>query len=99
MKFPISRLTVIGNSMTPALKEGQDILSFNWAYLFSKPKKGDIVIVQNSKLQAKSEIVKRVVKVEGKQVFVEGDNKRQSTDSRHFGPIRIDQIIGKVIFP
>ena len=95
MKFPISRLTVIGNSMTPALKEGQDILSFNWAYLFSKPKKGDLVVVK----QDNREIVKRVQKIDGRHVFVTGDNLKESTDSRHFGPIRIDQIIGKVIFP
>ncbi len=80
--------------MFPTLKEGQDIISFNWAYLGQKPKKGDIVIIkQNGK-----EMVKRVQKVDGRHIFVVGDNKTGSTDSRHFGPIKQSQIIGKVIY-
>ncbi len=84
--------------MAPALQPRQDVLSFNWAYLGKKPKIGDIVIVKSSKLKVKSEIVKRVKRVEGDRVWVEGDNKAESTDSRDFGAVKIDQIVGKVIF-
>lgn len=94
MKFPISKFTVSGKSMFPTLLEGQDILSFNWAYLGKKPKIGDVVVI---KYQGK-EMVKRVKGLEGEQVLVEGDNAEESTDSRHFGPVDQDQIIGKVIF-
>lgn len=77
--------------MNPTLVEGQDILSFN---LFYKPKVGDIVVI---KYDGK-EMVKRVEKIENGQIFVEGDNKQESTDSRDFGSVSKDKIIGKVIF-
>jgi len=80
--------------MYPTLHPGQDVLSFNWAYLGKKPKVGDIVVVEvNGK-----EIVKRVQKVDGRRIFVQGDNKEESTDSRYFGPISRDQIKGKVVY-
>jgi signal peptidase I len=91
MRAPISRFTVSGNSMQPTLKEGQDILSINW---FVNPKVGDIIVI---KKQGK-EMVKRIEKIEGENVFVVGDNEDESTDSRHFGAIKRELIIGKVIY-
>lgn len=88
MKAPISRFTIYGNSMNPILIEGQDILSFNW---FIKPKVRDIVIV-------KGDMVKRIKRINRDKVWIEGDNRNESTDSRHFGPISIDQIVGRVIY-
>ena len=95
MKAPISRFVVYGNSMTPRLRAGQNVLSFNWAYLLGgKPKVGDILVVKfNGK-----EMIKRVQEVRGDEVFIEGDNEHESTDSRHFGPISLDQVVGKVIY-
>lgn len=89
-----SRFKVHGNSMLPTLKPGHDVLVFNWAYIFSKPKKGDIVVIRvNGR-----EMVKRIQKVQGYEYFVEGDNEEESTDSRSFGPVDRSEIIGKVIF-
>ena len=94
MRSPVSRFTISGHSMFPTLHPGQDVLSFNWAYLGRKPKVGDIVVVEvNGK-----EMVKRVQKVGGRRIFVEGDNKQESTDSRYFGPVNMDQIVGKVVY-
>lgn len=81
--------------MLPTLKPGQDVLSFNWAYFGNKPKVGDIVIIK----LARKEIVKRIQKVDGRRVFVIGDNQKSSTDSRHFGKVNINQIVGKVVYP
>lgn len=92
--FPIQRFTVSGNSMLPTLIEGQDILSFNWAYIGRKPEVGEIIVLN---LNGK-ELIKRVTKLVGEEVFVEGDNKQESTDSRDFGAVSMDQIIGKVIY-
>lgn len=92
--FPIQRFTVFGNSMLPTLKPGQDVLVFNWAYIFSKPKKGDIVVF---KVDGR-EMVKRVQMYHGRGIFVTGDNRKYSTDSRKFGLIDRLGIIGKVIF-
>lgn len=44
------------------------------------------------------EMVKRVQNVHDREVFVTGDNKRESTDSRHFGPVKTGQIIGQVVY-
>lgn len=92
--FPISRFTVYGNSMLPTLKPGQDVVSFNWAYLGRKPKIGDVVII---KVDGK-EMIKRVQKKTQLKVFVQGDNKEESTDSRDFGLVDISQVIGKVVY-
>lgn len=92
--FPVSRFTVHGNSMFPTLHPDQDILSFNWAYLGRKPKVGDIVVI---KVDGR-EMVKRVQLIHGRMIVVTGDNKEESTDSRHFGAVNINQVIGKVIY-
>ena len=92
--IPISKFKVYGNSMTPALKPGQEILSFNWAYWGKKPKVGDIVVIK----QDGKEMVKRIQKVNGRGIFVMGDNEKISTDSRQFGPVKMAQIVGKVWF-
>lgn len=76
--------------MFPALKEGQDVLVWTW---FFKLKAGDIVVI---KIRGK-EIIKRIKKIKGSQIFIEGDNKAESTDSRNFGPIKDSGIVGKVI--
>ena len=89
--IPISRFTVNGNSMKPTLHPGQDVLSFNW---FVKPKVGDLVVV---KVDGR-EMVKRIQKVDDRTIYVVGDNKEESNDSRDFGAINVDQIVGKVVY-
>lgn len=93
MKPPISRLIVHGDSMSPTLKEGDNIICFNWARFFGKFKKGNIVVVN---VNGRS-MVKRVRKTGHKGIFVIGDNKYSSTDSRYFGWVQKGQIIGKVV--
>ena len=94
MKSPISRFTVNGNSMVPTLCPGQDVLSFNWAYLGKRPKVGDIVVVR---LNGK-DVVKRVNNVYDRTIYLLSDNSQESTDSRDFGPVGMDQVIGKVVY-
>lgn len=89
--FPFQRFTVHGNSMLPKLKAGQDVLVWCWFYT---PKVGDIVVI---KVNGK-EMIKRVQKTDDRRIFVVGDNEKESTDSRKFGPINRKQIIGKVIW-
>lgn len=80
--------------MLPTLKPGQDVLVFNWAYVFSQPKVRDIVVIKHNG----REMVKRIQKIDHRQIFVQGDNHKESTDSRNFGAIDGSEIIGKVIF-
>ena len=102
MRFPFSKYKVHGNSMNPTLKEGQEVLTFNWG----KVKKRDVVVVKSATrsassgraLKVQSEIIKRVQKIIDNKVYLVGDNKDQSTDSRHFGPMDQSQVIGKVLY-
>lgn len=79
--------------MLSTLKEGQDVLVFNWAYLFIQPKVGDMVVVK----VGRKEVLKRIQKISDREYFVTGDNEKDSLDSRKFGPIDKSEIIGKVI--
>ena len=91
MKAPISRFSVSGNSMYPTLKEGQDVLSINW---FVNPKVGDIVIIEVNGKQ----MVKRIQSISDRKIFVVGDNEKESTDSKSFGPVKMEDVVGKVIY-
>ncbi len=90
IRFPIQRFTVHGNSMLPALRPGQDVLVSCW---FFKLKVGDLVVFKKDG----KDMIKRVEKIRNSEFFCQGDNKKKSTDSRHFGWIKISEIIGKVI--
>ena len=82
--------------MLPTLTNGQDVLSFNCAYLVKKPKIGDIVVVKIGN----REIIKRVSKFldREKMIIIEGDNREESSDSRDFGPVGMENVVGKVTY-
>lgn len=79
--------------MQPTIKDGTAVLVNRLAYFFKKPKVGDIVVLKRQKY-----IIKRIAAIKKEQVFVIGDNKKESNDSRHFGWIGKDNILGKVIY-
>lgn len=79
--------------MQPTIKDGTAVLINRLAYLLKKPKIGDIVVLKRQKY-----IIKRIAAIKKEQVFVIGDNKKESNDSRHFGWIGKDNILGKVIY-
>ncbi len=81
--------------MYPLFSSGQEELVNKLSYIFRKPKIGDIIVLHRKK--DKRYIIKRIVKIHNDQYFVEGENKKESTDSRQFGSIGKDNIIGKVI--
>jgi hypothetical protein len=75
-----------------------------------KYKKGEIICVQNP-LDSTMKLCKRVIYLEGEEVtlrngnviqvpnnhiWVEGDNKENSLDSRRFGPISKHLVVGRV---
>lgn len=80
--------------MFPILKGGSSVLVCK--YFFYKPSIGDIIAASDPR-DGKT-IIKRIIKMENKRYFVQGDNKAASTDSRNFGLLDKDDIIGKVIF-
>lgn len=80
--------------MQSFLNPGQQVLTFNWAYVFSRPKIGDVIVFKKDS----KEYIKRVQKIQGNQIYVLGDNAQDSQDSRAFGSINKSDIVGKVIY-
>jgi len=81
--------------MLPSFKEGDFVLVEKFSYLFSKPRENDVVVLKHP--HSKKYLIKRIAKAINGAVFVEGDNKTESEDSRHFGPVGRKQIIGKIL--
>ena len=77
--------------MEPTLRQGQLVI-FTHARNY---KPGDVVLAfQNGR-----EVVKRIKEYKDGQVFLEGDNRDHSTDSRVHGWLVDRHVHGKVVFP
>jgi nickel-type superoxide dismutase maturation protease len=85
-------MRVVGESMVPALRSGQIVVVLKRK---QKVCLGDVVIVRHDRRDK----IKRITGLHLDKIFIEGDNKLQSTDSRHFGWIDGSSIRGKVIWP
>lgn len=72
--------------MFPAFRPGDRVLVLNWGKL----RVGDAVVFKNKGKY----YIKRVKKIEGKKVFVEGDNKAKS--AKMF-PIFTSDVVGRVV--
>lgn len=79
-----------GHSMIPSYAPGEVVLvKYGASYAV-----GDAVLI---KFTHRTDI-KRVKVILGSHVFVQGDNEAVSIDSRNYGPVKNDLIIGKVIY-
>jgi signal peptidase I len=97
------KVEVRGDSMSPNYNEG-DWLLFRVLPAKSKENElvGKVVLIQRrSNLGEDFLQVKRVTKVHNDtnetEIWVEGDNKGASTDSRSWGPLNSDEVVGKLI--
>ncbi len=91
----MARFKVTDRSMEPSFNEGDFVLVEKFSYLLSRPRENDVVVLRhphNSKF-----LLKRISKTINGAVFVEGDNKTESEDSRQFGPVSKREIVGKVL--
>lgn len=90
--LPVIKFQVKEKSMEPTIKEGSMVLVGRY-YFIRKPKVGEIVIV---KINGKY-IIKRIDKIGRNKIFIIGDNKKESIDSRNFGWVEVNNVIGKVL--
>ncbi len=81
--------------MEPQIKNKNTVLVSSILYLFKNPKVGDIVAFKNFDGKI---LIKRITKKQTGNFFIEGDNKKDSLDSKNFGMISKDKILGKVIY-
>ncbi len=84
---------VEGNSMFPYLKNGQFVIIRKT----KKIKVGDVICFHDPENEGNL-LIKRVQASSEDHYFVIGDNLPNSRDSRHFGMIPSETIIGKLLF-
>lgn len=82
---------VVGRSMLPMLADGQVLVCWKNAAI----RRGDVVIVHHNGMEK----IKRLKTIRTHHVYIVGDNRAASTDSRHFGWISRDAVVGRVIWP
>ncbi len=90
-KFWFMRFEVFGESMLPIFAAKDYLLVFKSRSV----KCGDYVVFCDPRYRNRR-LLKMVARVNPSEIFVEGLNKKQSTDSRIFGSISKDLIVGKV---
>jgi signal peptidase I len=95
-----------GNSMEPAIQNGKVLiisrlrygLRFPWTrgYLvrWSRPKIGEVVVFYTPLGEL---AVKRCIDIVEGGFIAQGDNENVSYDSRSYGSVPVDNIIGKVL--
>ncbi len=82
--------------MLPLLLPGDEVLVDQSAYQRSRPSAEDVVVIRSPQ-QPNIRLIKRVVAVNPSGAcFVRGDNPPQSTDSRVFGWVEPELILGCV---
>jgi len=84
-----------GDSMQPTFHEGDAVLVEEGAYVDLLPSPGEVVLARHPFRDIL--MVKRVSHItpEGR-AFLVGDNPAQSTDSRAWGVLRRDLLVGRV---
>jgi len=99
---------VSGASMEPTFQNGNYLIVDEISYHLRAPKKNEVVIFRYPKDPSKF-FIKRIIGLPGESVtengkttfldndeyFVMGDNRDASSDSRIWGPVKEDLIIGR----
>ena len=89
----LQTVAVAGDSMAPTYHDGDWLLT-RWG---GRYKVGQVLIVERNERPG-IYLVKRLVRVEGGKYWVEGDNPLASTDSRQWGFLDSQEILGRVFF-
>jgi signal peptidase I len=97
--MPVIRYGVDGPSMEPTYRQGDRVVVNRLAYAGRRPVAGDVVVFRDPD-DASRHLIKRVAAAPGADgsVFVLGDNPAASKDSRVFGPVPRERIVGKAMF-
>lgn len=86
----------MGESMLPLLEAGSEVLINPRAYRHRRPAPGDLVVAYHPH-QPGLRLIKWVVYGDESGCFVKGLNSTGSTDSRQFGLVPWEGIVGQVV--
>lgn len=89
-------LKVTGESLSPSYRDGDFVLINKIPFFLKKIKKGDIIVFDHKTYGTMIKKVERIAQDTG-EIYVIGTHVH-SLDSRQFGPIHKDAVIGKVIW-
>jgi phage repressor protein C with HTH and peptisase S24 domain len=78
--------------MLPTFRQGQIIVC---RHRTDELTIGDIVVFRHNNVDK----IKRIARIEEQKVYVLGDNGQASSDSRHFGWLDREVVVGKIIWP
>ncbi len=101
---------VYGSSMEPTFENGDYLIVDEFSYYLRSPEKNEVIIFHYPLDQSKY-FIKRVVGLPGEtmdvngkktvlkagEYFVEGDNRKASSDSRVWGPVPQKLIVGRAL--
>lgn len=93
MRCPLSAVAVDGDSMAPTLQPGDLLLVARTARILP----GDLIMARRPDRPGLL-LVKRVLGRERGGWWIEGDNPAGSDDSRLFGPLPGECVLGRVLF-
>ena len=91
--LPITRVRIVGPSMEPTLRNGEWWLVRRTGSVHP----GHVVLIKHPK-RPELAIVKRIDRAAEGGWWVIGDNPAESDDSRAFGPVPADHILGRLWF-
>jgi signal peptidase I len=96
-----------GNSMYPVLESNSFALADKYLHKLFTVQKEDILLLEVGGKEVVKKIVgfpgerivveNKIVKLENDEIFVMGENLPESIDSREYGPVKISNIIGKIV--
>ena len=103
-------LRIEGDSMSPTLTSGEVVFVRRRAYRSRMPRRGDVVVARPSAL-GRRRMIKRVIGLPNDRIslggrswqlgddefFLLGDRASESTDSRSFGPVRREELLGPAV--
>jgi nickel-type superoxide dismutase maturation protease len=89
-------MQVSGPSMAPLLRPGDHVLVDLGAFRCSEPVPGDVVLAHHPQEPGRR-VIKRVIAVSAAGVDLRGDNPDLSTDSRDYGLVPINLVLGRIV--
>ena len=90
----LKRFRINGQSMQPTLNDGQEVL-VQPCQAESRPQLGQLVLVRHP-MKTDITMIKRCSHIENQLIYVYGDNSAASTDSRQFGGVKAELVLGYV---